>query len=62
MIPYSVKIIEQAEGNKTALIREVRFFGWLVKKEEVYTEGVESNRTIGFTALPDLKEYIDEDD
>lgn len=45
-----ISIMEKqlTSGNKTAYIREVRVFGWLIKKEEVYSDSEESGRAVGF--------------
>lgn len=59
---FSTKIIEQVNGNKTSFIREVRFFGWLFKKEEVYTECMENWKAIGFNVFPDQREYVEDED
>ena len=58
----STTIVEQVAENKTACVREVRIFGWLVKHEEVYSEGIGHGKTIGFNVLPDQREYVEDEE
>lgn len=60
-IPISTKIVEQSSEEGTVCIREVRLFGWLVKREEMYSDCEERQRPVGFNVFPDQREYIEDD-
>lgn len=61
-IPITVTIAQREGDGNTTFVREVALFGWVVKREEVYTEGECSQRSVGFTAFPDERVYTEDED
>ena len=59
-VPISVKIVEQSSESCSLCVREVRFFGFLIKKSEIIYEGGEERKPCGFNALPDMRVYIED--
>lgn len=60
--PISITIAQREDEKNSAYVREVRFFGWCVKREEIFSEGLSRDRPIGFESFPDERTYIDEEE
>lgn len=60
-IPISIAIAQKDDDRSSIYVREVRFFGWCVKREEIYSEGLSRDRPIGFESFPDERTYIEEE-
>lgn len=61
-IPITVTVAQKEDDRSATYVREVALFGWVVMRQEVYTEGFKPAKAVGFDVFPDESVYVDDNE